>query len=406
MNVESPEILRSLFVYDKSDPMWTRIEFIEGLSDQELARRIREAGPGSWVNEWAPVAEIDSYYTMLMLCIQEEWPQSAIALLELGADPSLSIPQWAREKRPWIDSDRAGDETCEVPLVRAASDSQKSVVRALLHAGADPNQIEEDRDFSALYMATGRETDIEIVKMLLEAGADPLAETQMGETPLDHSKLHGSPEVHALIAEAAKNAPRKHPVIEFTGKRQLKQIKPGGAHFGRRRWNANLDWAMIFAKADFDAVLDATADFFQAQRVIRNLENEPNLATESAMDFVYQVNGSEWVTMPFASTHVRMVRLDPLPLAKAISKCSKVCWVFQAVIVKRVARGEKTHFVEWMDEDEEVDWKACDAWFKEREILIPNVHTVGVAPHPHIEFMGIRPDTIARVAALELPKQD
>ena len=406
MNVEISELLRSLFVYDRSDPTWTQVGFAEGLSDHELARRIGKVGPGPWVDEWAPVAEIDSYYTMLMLCIQEEWVQSAIALLQIGADPSLSIPKWAKERKPWEDSFRSQKEPCEVPLVRAASNSQTSVVRALLQAGADPNQVEEDRRLSALYTALGRRKDVETVRLLLEAGADPLAETEEGSTPLYSSQHHGTPEMHALILEAAKKAPRKHPVVQFLGKRHSKHIKPGATVFGKRRWNANLGWAMIFARGDFDSVLDASAEHLKGKRVVRNISDEPKLSSEGPVDFIYQPTGCEWVTFAYGPSLPRMSKVDPLPLTKKISQRAKECWVFQPVIVKRLVDGQEVKAIEWIDEHESVDWTACDTWFKGQGILLPNLQVAGDAPHPRIEFMGIRPDTIARVAALELPKQD
>ncbi len=80
---------------------------------------------------------------------------------------------------------RSGAKDLEdgVPLVNAALMGQTEIARALLNAGANPNQ--RDKEHFTPLMGAVRSRNMEIVKMLLESGAEVNATNSEGETALD-----------------------------------------------------------------------------------------------------------------------------------------------------------------------------------------------------------------------------
>ena len=73
------------------------------------------------------------------------------------------------------------------PLGLAAFFKRRDVVRQLLDAGADPRPASRQGAFTPLHSAVATDagaSDIEIVRMLLDKGADSNAKSQSGSTPL------------------------------------------------------------------------------------------------------------------------------------------------------------------------------------------------------------------------------
>ena len=73
----------------------------------------------------------------------------------------------------------------ETPLKIAVVRQDAQLVRDVLEAGADPNAKGED-DYTPLHHAAGRES-IEIVRLLLEHGASTNVADIYGHTPTDYA---------------------------------------------------------------------------------------------------------------------------------------------------------------------------------------------------------------------------
>ena len=90
------------------------------------------------------------------------------------------------------------------PLGLAAFFRRREIVRYLLRAGADPRQASRHGGFTPLHSAVATDAapvDIEIVRMLLDKGAESNAKSQSGSTPLHTVGFTGDRESLALLME-------------------------------------------------------------------------------------------------------------------------------------------------------------------------------------------------------------
>lgn len=71
-----------------------------------------------------------------------------------------------------------------------------------LAAGVDPNTVRDASGATPLHVAA-TVGDVELIDILLEAGADPTARTRHGRTPLDVATTHGHTEAAAALHEDA-----------------------------------------------------------------------------------------------------------------------------------------------------------------------------------------------------------
>ena len=109
-----------------------------------------------------------------------------------------------------FDADKALDRFDYIdrtPLMIAVEREHTAIARRLLEAGADVNAHNAPRiGDTALHKAAATGT-LEMVKLLLNAGADPLVEGWMRLTPLDTArerKRGDGPRIYALLVQAAK----------------------------------------------------------------------------------------------------------------------------------------------------------------------------------------------------------
>ena len=111
------------------------------------------------------------------------------------------------------------DIYASAPLHKAVLDEQRFKVKQLLEAGANPNarisapgwylsygnitgsNVRADMDgMTPLHFAViGEARHVSIAEMLLDAGADPNAESYAGDTPMDIVKRSGSGALRGLL---------------------------------------------------------------------------------------------------------------------------------------------------------------------------------------------------------------
>lgn len=87
----------------------------------------------------------------------------------------------------------------------AVSRAQAEVVRILLDGGADPN-VRQSAGWTPLHSAAANR-DLRSVRLLLDAGSDPAAVNDEGRSVTDLAEEADDPDVRAAIASALQTAP-------------------------------------------------------------------------------------------------------------------------------------------------------------------------------------------------------
>jgi len=146
-----------------------------------------------------------------------EAPAVVTKLLELGANPNAALKRPALGRHHDLGGDASMGEGT-TPLMRAARTGDVELMRILMSNGANPHLRRRDLSTALTMAATGRggglptgpstipgASNLEAVKMLLEAGVDPNGFNLNGQTPLHIAAQRGNdPIVRELMAAGAK----------------------------------------------------------------------------------------------------------------------------------------------------------------------------------------------------------
>jgi ankyrin repeat protein len=96
-----------------------------------------------------------------------------------------------------INSQSKNKSTC---LIRASQEKKIEVIKLLVERGADINQ-KGFADYTAIYWSCGENGNIDIVKYLLEKGADVNVQGYNGYNPLHHASYFGQKDIVKLLLE-------------------------------------------------------------------------------------------------------------------------------------------------------------------------------------------------------------
>ena len=99
------------------------------------------------------------------------------------------------EEFNWIEELSAPDNETPINI-----EVHIEIIHLLLNAGADPDSIDQD-DFTPL-MTAAIAGDIEIVRLLLAHGADPDHTNYLGYSALRYANMNGDEEIACLIRQA------------------------------------------------------------------------------------------------------------------------------------------------------------------------------------------------------------
>jgi uncharacterized protein len=171
-------------------------------------------------------------------------------------------------RRPWICAAIAGlamaalataalaAANTELPLIDAVKSGNRDAVRALLKQPASALKPVEGDGSTALHWAV-RADDLEMVRLLLAAGADVKTATREGVTPLSLAAVNGSVRMTEVLLEAGANANASMPEGETilmtaarTGRPEVIEtlLRHGADVNARENWFG--ETALIWAAAE------------------------------------------------------------------------------------------------------------------------------------------------------------
>ena len=95
----------------------------------------------------------------------------ALLILAIGCSSPTAPPPTPEEAHAALTDQ--GVPYSQASFLAVARDGDRSVVEAFLHAGMDPDSQNEDQGFNTALMGAARQGHIDIVKLLIESGANP-----------------------------------------------------------------------------------------------------------------------------------------------------------------------------------------------------------------------------------------
>lgn len=158
------------------------------------------------------ITQSDGGLTPLMVAVGSEDIEMAQHLLEIGVDVNEQLPRGGGALHVATSSrnleamrllfeygaDVDGSGKSSAPIIFAAALHHENVVKLLLEAGADVNAINQKNGMTALHRAV--ESGPVMVKLLLAAGANVNVLNRDAQTPLSIAEQAGDPETISLLS--------------------------------------------------------------------------------------------------------------------------------------------------------------------------------------------------------------
>lgn len=325
-------------------------------------------------------------------------------LLEMGADPNLVFVPGAHVEFP--DDDRSTALCAAIPDTR--------MVTLLLDHGADPN-LPKRAGLTALMDAAG-DGRLDIVELLLASGADPLAKSMVGETPLRLAAAARDrgvdPEGKVLrrLWRAAQDAARGRKGSTLVCRRRKSMLDPAsdrgvGALRSLYQWG-EADWAILPLASEVEHVSAVLADVESAPR--REEDVAKRLVVDSErLYFVFELKGLPWTLVPLqVGAPVRQTREMERLAADAAKRLECRGVLLYATTFYDIAPDGALRF--WApgggdpDEVPRSVLDELDGALAEREVLVPGISFDTDGYHVQLCLHGVRKRDVGRVDVVVL----
>lgn len=173
-------------------------------------KRLLDAEP-ALINERTRLGETVLHYLTVenqlaaVSALVEDWQANINTLNDFGASPLseatslgyVELVKYLVSKGARLKVENQQDSV----LHAAVRSNQLELVKIILEAGAEVNEV-GDLDETALHIAAEDDNRAEIVKLLLDSGADPTATRIFDETPIAVAERSGSARVLSILHKA------------------------------------------------------------------------------------------------------------------------------------------------------------------------------------------------------------
>lgn len=347
--------------------------------------------------------DVREYSTLLQLAASCLMSQMIEVLLQLGARPDqrgiLDAPRRChRGDSPLINVVQAPRAYSR----RAGGSLPEECARLLLAAGANPNAVAGNH-VPALHFATYDDESLDLVRILVDAGADPLAVNAVGESPIDNARRFGSPEMVALLREAA--APRlaglKRKSLATMRRKKRVDVESARGVMDLAESFASLDYEYSFAMVDapVEAVARELADRWRAPRL--EAEAHQRLVKDAdAYTAVLALRSNPWtLVLPSDTGFSREVEEAAKWLSETLATRAMSCRFHLATEYREgeLVASAGDYDDEWSLYRVRRNVSEVSEWLGERGVFVPKIHVGGNGYWAEVLVCGLRKADLGRL---------